>query len=686
MNCLRELTTESCGLATVLGSGINNAVRRISKEYNPRGLLAKVSSYNNATVGSGSIVNQVTHTYNAFNQLIEDAQSHSGAVTGSTPKVSYTHANGSANTTRRLTSTYPSGKIVTMSYGAANSADDRLSRLAGLSLTGEATPLGQFAWMGSGRLVSLTMPQPGIALSYKHVTGEPVGDAGDPYSGYDRFGRTVDMRWIKTSDSSSLSRIQYGYDKMSRRLWRQDLAAPTDTQQDRFYGYDGLGQVTDSAQGNLNINRTSIAGIPAQKEAFDYDSIGNWKQYLRQADGGTTLDQKRTSNRDNQLTELDANSDGLAYDAAGNMTACRPDKDGDWNKGYTIVWDAWNRIVQVKNAQTSATAATYAYDGLTRRTTTTIGSTVRHFYYNNLWKCVEERVGSSTNPDRVYYWSTRPGHRDELLRRDRATSGGALNETLWCLMDYFDPIAIANGSGEIQERYTYSAFGLATILTPSFTARSATSFAWNFLFHGQFRDTETGWDNYGYRYYLPWLGRWPSRDPIGEKGGINLYGFLINAGLMYVDQLGLQPVPANPLGDRVGSGPEGSNCASMATGDEKEFDPTKEEMTKRNCRLVKGGTECREKEIKVIVGFPVNRKTKDAHPEIYHVVGQECGKATYHHQLGSGGDYYNNVTDPHAALNEYLAKLLEKLKMDPTDLINATIEWCCPCKPKASSE
>jgi RHS repeat-associated protein len=471
-----------------------------------------------------------------------DAQSHSGVAGASTPKVSYIYANGTANQTRGLTTTYPSDKIITMSYGTANSADDRLSRLEGVSLTGDPDPLGEFAWMGSGRLVSLTMPQPGIALSYKHVTGEPVGDAGDPYSGYDRFGRTVDMRWIKTSDSSSLSRIQYGYDKMSRRLWRQDLAAPADTQQDRFYSYDGLGQVTDSAQGNLNINRTSIAGIPAQKEAFDYDAIGNWKQYLRQADGATTLDQKRTSNRDNQLTELDANSDGLAYDAAGNMTACRPDKDGDWSKGYTIVWDAWNRIIQVKNAQTSATVATYAYDGLTRRTTTTIGSTVRHFYYNNLWKCVEERVGSSTNPDRVYYWSTRPGHRDELLRRDRATSGGALNETLWCLMDYFDPIAIADLSGVIQERYTYTAFGLASILTPAFAPRPNSNFAWSFLFHGQFRDSETGWDNYGYRYYLPWLGRWPSRDPIAESGGENIYAAVSNQQPNDLDFLGLAQI------------------------------------------------------------------------------------------------------------------------------------------------
>jgi len=286
---------------------------------------------------------------------------------------------------------------------------------------------------------------------------------------------------------------------------------------------------------------TAIAGIPSQREAFDYDAIGNWKDYLRQSDGLTTLNQERRHNQDNQLIELNANASGLSYDANGNMTACRPDKDGDWSKGYTMVWDAWNRLVVVRNAQTSATVASYAYDGLTRRTTTTIGSTVRRFYYNDVWKCVEERLGSSSNPDRLYYWSTRTGHRDELLRRDRATSGGAINETLWCLMDYFDPIAVVNGTGVVQERYSYTAFGLASMLTPAFAARAVSSFAWNFLFHGQFRDAETGWDNYGFRYYLPWLGRWTDRDPIQEEGGLNVYSWDGNSPINVVDLLGRGP-------------------------------------------------------------------------------------------------------------------------------------------------
>ena len=47
---------------------------------------------------------------------------------------------------------------------------------------------------------------------------------------------------------------------------------------------------------------------------------------------------------------------------------------------------------------------------------------------------------------------------------------------------------------------------------------------------------------YGYRYYDPLTGRWPSRDPVGEKGGANLYGFVGNDGVDANDPLGLLPV------------------------------------------------------------------------------------------------------------------------------------------------
>jgi hypothetical protein len=43
---------------------------------------------------------------------------------------------------------------------------------------------------------------------------------------------------------------------------------------------------------------------------------------------------------------------------------------------------------------------------------------------------------------------------------------------------------------------------------------------------------------YGYRWYDPLTGRWPSRDPIEEEGGINLYGFVGNDGIDKWDVLG----------------------------------------------------------------------------------------------------------------------------------------------------
>ncbi len=45
----------------------------------------------------------------------------------------------------------------------------------------------------------------------------------------------------------------------------------------------------------------------------------------------------------------------------------------------------------------------------------------------------------------------------------------------------------------------------------------------------------------GRRYYSPELGRWVSRDPIGEDGGLNLYQYVYNTPLKYYDYLGGEP-------------------------------------------------------------------------------------------------------------------------------------------------
>ena len=54
---------------TTLGTDIDGAVRRTSTTYEVRGMREKVTSYDNATVGSGSVVNEVLYEYNDLGML-----------------------------------------------------------------------------------------------------------------------------------------------------------------------------------------------------------------------------------------------------------------------------------------------------------------------------------------------------------------------------------------------------------------------------------------------------------------------------------------------------------------------------------------------------------------------------------------------------------------------------------------
>ncbi|MBN2641241.1 MAG: hypothetical protein JXR78_06290 [Victivallales bacterium] len=60
-----------------------------------------------------------------------------------------------------------------------------------------------------------------------------------------------------------------------------------------------------------------------------------------------------------------------------------------------------------------------------------------------------------------------------------------------------------------------------------------------FRFSSEYHDDETALVYYNYRYYNTTLGRWLSRDPIEEQSGYNLYGFIDNDSVNYLDRLGL---------------------------------------------------------------------------------------------------------------------------------------------------
>ena len=59
-------------------------------------------------------------------------------------------------------------------------------------------------------------------------------------------------------------------------------------------------------------------------------------------------------------------------------------------------------------------------------------------------------------------------------------------------------------------------------------------------FSTKYLDGETGLYYYGLRFYTSGLGRWMSRDPLEEKGGVALYAFCSNTPTEQADPLGQQ--------------------------------------------------------------------------------------------------------------------------------------------------
>ena len=84
---------------TTTGSGVDNHVLRIQRQYEVRGLVEKVTSHS-ATSG-GSVRNEVQREYNGFGQLTREWQEHGGAVnTGASPSVQYSYASGDVSGTQ----------------------------------------------------------------------------------------------------------------------------------------------------------------------------------------------------------------------------------------------------------------------------------------------------------------------------------------------------------------------------------------------------------------------------------------------------------------------------------------------------------------------------------------------------------------------------------------------------------
>ncbi len=99
--------------------------------------------------------------------------------------------------------------------------------------------------------------------------------------------------------------------------------------------------------------------------------------------------------------------------------------------------------------------------------------------------------------------------------------------------------ALSNMNGQIVERYAYDAFGKTQILAPNYELRTTSLYGNPILFTGRRLDAESGFYDYRFRMYSPDLGRFLQPDPLGYIDGMNLYAYVNNNPLNWIDPWGL---------------------------------------------------------------------------------------------------------------------------------------------------
>ncbi len=291
-----------------------------------------------------------------------------------------------------------------------------------------------------------------------------------------------------------------------------------------------LSGLTAMERGVLNTDGNAISGKTFGEE-FTFDTTGNWLNYKQDASGDGTFEvnQTRTHNAANEILTISGGNTLVSHDRNGCMTKVpQPNTLGN---AYTLVYDAWNRLISVSDGDTLV--ASYMYDARNHRIKKTVGDETRLYYFNQQWQCVEERVG--TTVDATWIYGLR--YIDDVVCRVKNT------EVLYALQDpNWNVVALVTPSGSVAERMTYDSFGRVTFRNASFVAnvsQTTSSYNWTKTFTGQVYDVETGLMLYRNRYYHPGLGRFLTRDPIGYEGDkVSLYRYVGNSTSMLGDSTG----------------------------------------------------------------------------------------------------------------------------------------------------
>jgi len=307
-------------------------------------------------------------------------------------------------------------------------------------------------------------------------------------------GRLASRRLYRTADGTNLSWLTYGYDPNDNIA---SIVDQLDGTHSVYYGYD----VND----RLAMTVSTAATVTPATDTYSYST-------------GT-----------NQLASITgtAGMRTFGYDARGNLA--NDNRAG--SVSATTAYDSYARLVSY--ARTDVGTLSFAYNGRDDRVTTTSGTAgTREFIYDPDGRVLGEYGSSATDVKAEFVWML------PQLANDTASFGG--DDGLGGYM----PLALAtpDGAGIIQLNWVHANHLGAPLVTTDSQGNAATT-PNDYLAAGFPGQTRTLVDLYYNRYrdYDPTLGRYLQADPIGIDGSQNIYVYVENNPLAWIDPDGLAP-------------------------------------------------------------------------------------------------------------------------------------------------
>ena len=433
-----------------------------------------------------------------------------------------------------LSETYPSGRTVTNTYDSAGRASSMNGNLGDGASRTYATGIS-YASVGG-----ITWEQYGTTTPLYHKTF------------YNIRGQMFDTRLSSVNDTWDWNRgrlILYyssnhawggsGTDNNGNLIFAENWVPPPNATLDQAqtltqdsYSYDALNRLSAVNESSLDIAGGG-SWVSQFAQVYSYDLYGN--RTIDQTNTWGTGIPKPNFGVDTNTNRLTAPSGyTMSYDSAGNLTSDTFTGEG------TRTYDAENRM---KQAWANSQWQTYTYDGDGRRVKRNVNGAETWQVYGLGGELLAEYAANdaASTPQKEY------GYRNGQLLVTAESSANIH----WLVTDQLGtPRMIADLSGSLSSlaRHDYLPFGEELFAgTGGRTTSQGYSASDNLRqkFTQKERDSETGLDYFGARYYESTQGRFTSVDPINltkerlvDPQQINLYQYTRNAPLNLLDPTG----------------------------------------------------------------------------------------------------------------------------------------------------